>query len=420
MIHFNEKGGFIMFSFIVAGLLFAIVYFTLNIYVAWHGLLLLDLSGLRSWEWLYWIVVSFVAFAYILTRMPFVRGRAQHILQWIGSWYMGVFYFSILLLPLMDGLYWVMTHFVFADSKVTILSLTVFYTLILSILLARGYWNARTPIVRKHEISLAVSDKNFDSLANPQPITKQEKTCLKVIVASDLHLGHLVNRNQLQKLLAIVNQSQPDLILLPGDVVDDDPHAFVETGMSEIMREIAAIARLGCYAVLGNHEYYGRQIEQYVKIMSSVGVQVLRDEYVVIEHEQHIAGPLFYLVGRKDFTAEQFARSGVGQGRLSVKNLLAQLPQDIPNKIPVVMMDHQPRRFDLAVEAGVNLLLCGHTHRGQFAPNHLLTRRLFELDWGYLKKDTMHVLVSSGFGTWGPPLRLASRSEVLELILEFG
>lgn len=68
----------------------------------------------------------------------------------------------------------------------------------------------------------------------------------------------------------------------------------------------------------------------------------------------------------------------------------------------------------------MDVLLSGHTHRGQIAPNHWITRRLFELDWGYLLKNKLHVIVSSGYGTWGPPIRLASRSELikLELVLD--
>ncbi|MNN78398.1 putative metallophosphoesterase [compost metagenome] len=84
------------------------------------------------------------------------------------------------------------------------------------------------------------------------------------------------------------------------------------------------------------------------------------------------------------------------------------------------MMDHQPTGFGIAAKAGVDILLSGHTHRGQIAPNHWITKRLFELDWGYLLKEKLHVVVSSGYGTWGPPIRLASRSELikLEVLLE--
>ena len=271
----------------------------------------------------------------------------------------------------------------------------------LSALFLRGSWNARHPIVRQHTLKLP-SEKSA-LLAKP----------LKIVVASDLHLGHMVGKTHLLRLLEIVRDSKPDLVLLPGDVVDDDPQAFVDNGLDQVMRAIVAESRLGAYAVLGNHEYYGRQIERYVEIMAGIGVNVLRDGVVSLTE------PPIEIVGRKDVTAEQFARPGV-PGRLPIAQLVAVLDQ----QRPIIMMDHQPKQFAAALAGGVDLLLCGHTHRGQFAPNHWITRSLFELDWGYmLKQDTtdasrsMHVLVSSGFGTWGPPIRLASRAEVLEITL---
>jgi predicted MPP superfamily phosphohydrolase len=138
--------------------------------------------------------------------------------------------------------------------------------------------------------------------------------------------------------------------------------------------------------------------------MNKIGIKVLRDETV------EIAGAL-YVAGRKDKTAE----SADPSGRLKVSDLLSPLDLDKP----VILMDHQPTKFQQAAEAGADILLSGHTHRGQFFPNHLLTKRLFELDWGYMRKGAMHVIVSSGFGTWGPPIRIGSRSEIIQLEISF-
>lgn len=195
---------------------------------------------------------------------------------------------------------------------------------------------------------------------------------------------------------------KPDVILLAGDVLDDSIEPFIRNRMSEQLKLLKA--RHGVYAVLGNHEYYGGSIKEYTELMDSIGIKVLQDEVV------ETAG--VYIVGRKDKTAEAMEAGG----RLSVSSLLEGL--DLSR--PVIMMDHQPTGFDLAAKAGVDILLSGHTHRGQIAPNHWITKRLFELDWGYLLKEKMHVIVSSGYGTWGPPIRLASRSELikLEVLLE--
>ncbi|MNI67483.1 putative metallophosphoesterase [compost metagenome] len=179
-------------------------------------------------------------------------------------------------------------------------------------------------------------------------------------------------------------------------MLDDSIEPFIRNRMSEQMKQLKA--RYGVYAVLGNHEYYGGSIPEYTRVMADIGIKVLQDEVV------ETAG--VYIVGRKDKTAE--AMEG---GRMSVSALL----EGLDHSRPVIMMDHQPTGFGIAAEAGVDVLLSGHTHRGQIAPNHWITKRLFELDWGYLLKEKLHVIVSSGYGTWGPPIRLASRSELIKL-----
>src|SRR5690606_36271549 len=103
-------------------------------------------------------------------------------------------------------------------------------------------------------------------------------------------------------------------------------------------------------------------------------INILYDETVLVNDQ-------FYSVGRKDKTEAD---------RMPTSELVAGLDQTKP----MIMLDHQPYEFDLAEEAGVDLLLAGHTHRGQVAPGHLITQRLFENDWGYLKKGDLHTVVS--------------------------
>lgn len=163
-------------------------------------------------------------------------------------------------------------------------------------------------------------------------------------------------------------------------------------------------SQFGIYAVLGNHEYYGGQIEPYIKEMKAHGMHVLMDQIILLDNEIQI-------VGRKDRTAESLS----AEGRKRVDELLV----DVNKSLPIIMLDHQPHHLETIANAGVDVLLCGHTHRGQLMPFHWITSRMFELDWGYLIKGNLHAIVSSGFGTWGPPIRLGSRSEIIELTITF-
>ncbi|WP_052092064.1 metallophosphoesterase [Paenibacillus sp. FSL H7-0357] len=360
-----------------------------NFYIGFHLWVLLEnwLPGISAGA--YWTVFMVIAFAYMIGMAPWPKAvkPAARFFKVIGSYYLACMEFAVIVLPLTDLLYWVLGLMGVNRSAFTY-EAGATLVLLLAIFLIWGSRNAWSTIVRTHPIKI---DKSIGTSA---PLT--------VAVASDLHLGNIVGNRHLRKMVTEINNMKPDVILLAGDVLDDSIEPFIRNGMSEQLKLLKA--RHGVYAVLGNHEYYGGSIKEYTELMDSIGIKVLQDEVV------ETAG--VYIVGRKDKTAEAMEAGG----RLSVSSLL----QGLDLSRPIIMMDHQPTGFDLAAKAGVDILLSGHTHRGQIAPNHWITKRLFELDWGYLLKEKMHVIVSSGYGTWGPPIRLASRSELikLEVLLE--
>jgi predicted MPP superfamily phosphohydrolase len=375
--------------FIVIITLLLTVYSSINYYIGWHLTKWFDAVGIAYIPGLFWTVFGIIVYGYIGGRIPLphVIKPISRLLKVVGSYYVFVFEMGFLLYLVTDlaGL------FVFlAGGDLEVYSLYAGSIVIIAILalLIIGSRNAWSPIVRKYEL---VINKSISG-------TNKEWT---VAVASDIHLGNVVGRKHLRRLVERVNAMQPDLILLPGDVIDDTIEPFIRNKMSDVLGQLKA--KYGTYAVLGNHEYYGGHIEQYMKEMNKIGIKVLQDETV------DIAGAL-YVAGRKDKTAESAAA-----GRLQVSELFSTLDMSKP----VILMDHQPMKFGAAAEAGADIMLSGHTHRGQFLPNHLFTKRLFELDWGYMRKGAMHVVVSSGFGTWGPPIRLGSRSEIIQLTIRF-
>ncbi len=327
-----------------------------------------------------------LVYGYIAGRIPLpaMIKPIGRLLKVVGSYYVFVFEMGFLLF-LVSDLFRLIVSFASGNlERYSLYSGSIVIALIVLLLLI-GSRNAWSTVIRKYELDI---DK-------PAHGHKKEWT---VAVASDIHLGNVVGRKHIRRLVNRVNAMNPDLILLPGDVIDDSIEPFLRNRMSDLLGQLKA--KHGIYAVLGNHEYYGGHVEQYIDEMKKIGIRVLRDETVEID------GAL-YVAGRKDKTAETADPSG----RLEAAELLTSLNL---NK-PIIMMDHQPTKFAQAAEAGADILLSGHTHRGQFFPNHLFTKRLFELDWGYMRKGLMHVVVSSGFGTWGPPIRIGSRSEIIQL-----
>ena len=223
-----------------------------------------------------------------------------------------------------------------------------------------------------------------------------------VVLVSDLHLGSLVGRGRLEKTVARINALEPDIVLMPGDIVDESVTEKIEAGFSEVMRRIRA--PLGVFAVPGNHEFYSG-LDRNLACLRACGITVLEDQAVRV-------GAAFTLVGRKD-------RSSLkpGETRLAIPGILTAAGLDA--SLPIVVIDHQPLHLEEAAAAGAALQLSGHTHDGQVFPFDVINGLIYELNWGHLRKGGTHYYVTSGAGTWGPPIRVGSRAEVVRIRLSF-
>jgi predicted MPP superfamily phosphohydrolase len=249
-----------------------------------------------------------------------------------------------------------------------------------------GYFNAIHPRVRT--INLIIDKACY-------PLER-----LNLVVASDLHLGRNLCGGRLKKTVEMLNRLEPDLVLLPGDTLDEDVTALSDKEMAAAISKIHA--PYGVFAVTGNHEYY-RGLRDSVDYLTKANVAVLQDRAV------KVAGAL-YVIGRKDRTADQF-----GEPRLSLTEVL----RDVDPAYPLILMDHQPFHLEEAQQQGIDLQLSGHTHHGQLFPFNLITKRLYEVSWGYLSKGSTQYYVSCGAGAWGPPVRTGSVPEILLIKIKF-
>ncbi|WP_284644083.1 metallophosphoesterase [Paenibacillus silviterrae] len=378
------------FRFLLVFTAIMVIYVGLNLYVLWNAVSFWETAfPSNGTGGLFWGVFVLLAFGYLLA-MLLRRVLPYALYKWIkliGAYGIACFFYCVLLLPFADLAVWLLQIAGYPGSS-AVLVVGYIVMAILLVLLLQGTRNAWQPTVRRYDITIA-----------KQAGHRKE---LRIAAASDLHLGTTVGKGHLSRLIQQMEALKPDMILLPGDVLDDSIEPFIRENMADVMRKLQA--PLGVYACLGNHEYIGGHIEDYVKRMKEIGIEVLIDRVLEIDGS-------FYVAGRKDKSVNRFA----GEGRLVHEELL----KDIDSAKPIILLDHQPTQFAEAAQAGVDLMLSGHTHRGQMMPNHLITRRIFELDWGYLRKGAMHVIVSSGFGFWGPPVRIGSRSEILDIRVTF-
>jgi hypothetical protein len=216
----------------------------------------------------------------------------------------------------------------------------------------------------------------------------------RAALISDLHLGHVRNGSFLRRMVAKILREEPDAIFISGDLYDG---TAIDAGRAaEPFNKLTAPH--GVYFVAGNHEQFGDD-SKYLRAIAAAGVRVLSNEKVEADGLQIIGVP--YRNATQDrHLASVLHGIGVDRGRASI--LLTQAP------------DHP----EIAEAAGVSLQLSGHTHLGQFIPWSWMARRIYrQFVYGLSRIGKMQVFTSSGAGTWGPPLRLGSKPEIV--VLEF-
>ncbi len=311
----------------------------------------------------------------------------------IGSFWLGAMLYLFLALLALDILRLIHQFINFYPSWVaenyalTKQRLTFGICILVAATLGIGYVNALFPGVRELSVHIPKKVEGMRSL--------------RIVMASDIHLGTIIGKNRLGRVVEMINSMDPDLVLLPGDIVDEDITAVIRENLGETLGSIRS--KYGLLAVTGNHEYIGGA-EKACEYLTRHGVTMLRDSVTRVNGS-------IYVVGREDRSLNQF------EGRK--RKPLGDLMQEVDSRCPVILMDHQPFRLDEAVRSKVDLQLSGHTHHGQLWPFNYVTGAIFEISCGHRQIGNTHVYVSSGVGTWGPPVRLGNRPEIVLLTLEF-
>ncbi|HOF33157.1 MAG TPA: metallophosphoesterase [Spirochaetota bacterium] len=217
----------------------------------------------------------------------------------------------------------------------------------------------------------------------------------KIAYASDLHLGHIVGKRKLSFLVEKFNEFSPDTVILGGDTIDEDIEPVRRKRLNRKLSQIKS--RYGTFAVLGNHEYIGG-VDEAREYLNSNGIKLLEDSMVALPEGVVIAG-------RDDLMRNSYT----GSKRKSISDIIT-VPQ--PDKF-TILVDHQPKNLDEAEKHAIDLQLSGHTHHGQMFPFNFITSAIYEVSTGYVKRGKTSYYVSSGFGTWGPPVRLFRRPEIV-------
>lgn len=377
--------------FLCVFIIFISIYFAGNYYVGLRFFQSIQ-SLIEPYSVLYWTGYSFLSISLFAVKLGkrIYPGSVNFLVAITGDYWLAAVYYSLLLWAGMD-VFNFLIGFAFPEAQIIKYPSLYWGFAVLSmvsLLLIYGTWNANHPRIMHYDLVFKKTGSDLPEL--------------HAVMVSDIHLG-LVNDNQrLESMVSKINELAPDIVFLAGDTIDEDVRFFINSKMPEILEKLQP--KYGVYAVLGNHEYIGGNCKLAIEYLKQAGVNVLVDECIKVNNQ-------FYVVGRDD----RMAGSIAGKPRIELSRLL----EGIDHNFPIILLDHQPVKLEEGQLNGIDLQLSGHTHAGQFFPNTLISRHVFEKSWGYLKKGESQIIVTSGFGTWGPPIRIGSSSEIVDIKISF-
>lgn len=333
-----------------------------------------------------------ISLAFFIGRMV-PKWMGSKYITIIGSVYLGIFLYLIISLLIVEVLK-ILLRLIkkvpkeFFYSKSFIMKTGSIITIIVFVISAVGLFNGNSTRVVNYNVKV---DKTVEDMKE-----------LNIVMISDIHMGDIIGEKRISGIIKKAESLNPDMVLIAGDIFDGD-YNNVENinAIEEDFKNLKST--YGTFACLGNHDSVSIA-PKIVDFCKGAHITLLQDEYVNIDDKLIIAG-------RND----KSWRADNGNMRSNMKEVI----QDVPSDKPIIMLDHQPSSIKEAEECKVDLLLCGHTHKGQLFPGNIITKELNIIDYGQLASEGFNAIVSCGVGTWGPPMRIGSRSEITNITVTF-
>lgn len=292
-----------------------------------------------------------------------------------------IHYYAIFLIyDLILNLPWCLLSFIFQLQEIHKAVITVGLTCTSIILVAVGRSNTKKVISTKYELTIKGCKKEW---------------CIALI--SDLHLGMFVRSDHVKKVVQVVNAMNPDLVIIAGDILDVDCSILEEPeSLMEIANQLKCLCpKIGTYFVLGNHD---------PSIENKTFRNFIKDSNLHLLHNESVDLSDIILAGRSNETNNK-------------RKHISEILYPINNYSPVILVDHDPQGIPEATKDEIPLVLCGHTHKGQFFPMDLFTKWANgkQYFYGHQIYGSTQAIISSGAGYFNLPVRIGSNNEVVEI-----
>ena len=343
------------------------------------------------------VIYSVLALTLVLGLFPMPAEWIGKLIEGINSRWMGIFVYLFLATVLADIVLLALKPAGIASEPLSegmvILSGTAVVLVTAAVCIA-GFAHAK----RLKTVSYEVKDVS--------------ETPLRAVLISDIHLGAIGTEDKLPGIIDAVNAEEPDIVFFAGDIYNGDFDAIKDP--DKVSEEFMRLKpKYGCYACLGNHDA-GDTLADMVGLAERSGIRVLREEWFIIPDVCIVAGradssPIGSSSMLRGDTADLITRiceAAEKEGDTEVSSVFGP-------SLPLIVLDHNPSHIG-EYGTDVDLVLCGHTHAGQIWPGGLITGLMYDNDYGMSRKSWKdpQVIVTSGAGYWGPPMRVGTSCEI--------
>jgi uncharacterized protein len=355
--------------------LFFGILFLLNNFFAHQFALFLNLENIGQVRLVSWAITLFTLFG--LPMSVNSKSRIGQAVYLTSSTLLGLILYLFLSFFLLNILQYAVAipPFYGGLAALSIAVLTVIY----------GIWSAFNIRITKLEIPI-------------KGLTRD----VKAVHLTDIHLGHARGKRFLQEVVDKTNAQSPEVVFVTGDLFD----GRINLTQDELTPFAALQAPV--FFIEGNHDN-SSGVQTIKGFLKNLGVHVLDNQ---IAHWKE-----FQIIGLNHMLADDSRFSVHTIGKFAtIKTVLAEL--NIQQNKPTILLHHSPDGIKYAAQHGVDLYLTGHTHAGQLFPINYLAARMFDYNRGLHEYENTKIFVSEGIGTFGPPMRIGTKSEIISLMLK--
>ncbi|NUF50520.1 metallophosphoesterase [Gilliamella sp. ESL0250] len=376
--------GFVDFITIVIAIVVSVL---ITIYLGKRWLFWFDFNFIGYHQFIYWIVVFIAGLS--LTFSKIFNNISTYWLPLCCNVITGLMICCVFTSLIFDTVRWLSKKKVKPN-----LWLKIVYIIASVLLFCFGHEMAINPKIVHYQVKI-------DKPANVEH--------LRIVQLSDIHLNEQTTHRFIQQMVDEVNKLNADFIVITGDTLDKRLKPFTQNGFDKQFQQLRS--KYGTYIIFGNHEYLATNLENnreedIANAFRQAGMKVLKDDIIYFDDIG------ITLVGRDDFSSFRY-----NVNRASLADLIMFTNTDSP----IILLDHQPKDLTEPEKLGVDLMISGHTHAGQIFPINIIEKLMYKNTYGLYRNEDHHFssIVSSGYGFWGPPIRLMTRSEIVVMDIVF-